>query len=437
MRYAYTFRWPAAILLLFLLGGTQAVKGQAGPPLGDDFIFFVDGTNTIVPQFAGVVVDDPVDPASGNKVLQMNYGNWAFNAFRFDQFEGVDLTQNQQAGDSLFVTFLSDPANAGQPNVTFTLTDKTDGSTADDGTADLEFRLQWHIPNSFHDGAWHTVGIPLPPDTWQGLEDWKAGGTLDSIAMAWVYGGAWSGGGFPVALDGTGPNSGDRPDLFQEFEWTNVYTLGVFFDNNTAGGPVYLDNVYIGNSDLDLSVANEPADAMSGVSFAANGGENLISWSPITGAGAYNIYVSETPFTAVSDPRVSQFTSVSASAPALEAHHLFEVPHESFSPLSFYYAVTTLSGFGVENTDITNSAGTVANPDLPIEPSIIQLSSTEADQLFNDLSTNTASGAGFPATTPVFHLDASHSVLGDAATLPDSDDDNSGNFWIGYSDVNE
>ena len=51
---------------LLLFAATDA-RGQAGPPLGDDFIFFVNGTNTLVPSFDGNIIDDPADPTNSDR----------------------------------------------------------------------------------------------------------------------------------------------------------------------------------------------------------------------------------------------------------------------------------------------------------------------------------------------------------------------------------
>ena len=408
---------------------------QPGPPLGDDFIFFVNGTNTLVPNFDGAIVDDPMDPM--NKVVQYTYGNWSFQAFRFEPTVGLDLTQNQSGGDVLHLRLLVDPANQGMPNVELMFEDKTDNSGADDGSADLPFRLVWRVPEHYRDGQWHTLDLPLPPATWQELEDAKAAGTLDSLAMYWTYAGAWSSGGFGVSLDGLGPTSSERPDLWKEFEWSNVQNLGFFWDNNSGGGNVWVDDVYIGRKDLDLSVANDPASAMTGVMFEATMEGNKISWTHSPEFGGYNVYMSPDMFTAVSDPGVSLVTSVPSTATMFEVMHRLEVFHASLAPVTLHYAVTSLSQFGVENLDISMSSGSVANPDLPIQAFITELTDDEGNQLFDDLAAGNVSREGFPDWLQPFVVDSTHSKLGDAAAGPDNDADLSAKVWAGYTTANE
>ena len=420
-----------AVLLLVV----HEARAQAGPPLGDDFILFVNGTNTLVPSFDGTVVDDPMDPT--NKVIQYNYGNWSFQAFRFEPTVGLDLTQNRDEGDVLHLRLLVDPGNAGMPNVELMFEDKTDFSGADDGSADLPFRLVWRVPEEMRNGEWHTLDIPLPPATWQELEDGKAAGTLDSLAMHWVYAGAWSTGAFGVALDGLGPTSGERPDLWKEFEWSNVQNLGFFWDNNTGGGNVWVDDVYIGRKDLDLSVANDPAAAMTGVSFAGSMDGNRISWSHSPDFGGYNVYMNVIPFTSLTDPGVTLLQNVPSDASMFEVLHRPEVIHQSLAPVTLFYAVTTLSQFGVENPDISMSSGTLSNPDLPIQALITELTEDEGNQLFDDLAAGNVSREGFPDWLQPFVVDSTHSKLGDAATGPDNDADLSAKVWAGYTADNE
>ncbi|NND71945.1 MAG: T9SS type A sorting domain-containing protein, partial [Rhodothermales bacterium] len=277
--------------------------------------------------------------------------------------------------------------------------------------------------------------IPLPPATWQELQDAKDSGTMDETFNAWVYGGAWSTGGFPIAMDGMGPNSGDNPNLFREFEWTNVRILGVFFDNNTnVGGPIWLDNVYVGNAGLDLSAANDPAGPMTAVTYTASEGFNLIEWSSEPDFGGYKVYVSES---AITDPAADgvQLLETLAFDDELSVEHMFELPSAEFSDISFYYAVTSLSFFGVENPDVSVSAGSLENPNLPIQPIILEMTDAEATTVFNNLAAGNVSPEGFPAVEP-FRINASHQSQGDAA-LPPDDSDLSAEVWTGFSNLNE
>lgn len=435
-------RFLSTFFLSMCLSCTLA-HAQAGPSLGDDFIIFVNGTNTLVPNFDGTVVDDPIDASTGGKVVQYTYGNWSYSAFRFDPAVGVDLSANRADGDVFHLRLLVDPANQGKPNVELLFEDKSDGSGANDGSADLPFRLVWRVPESMRDGQWHEVSIPLPPPTWQELEDAKAAGTLDAMARHWKYAGAWSSGGFGVGVgDEMGPNTTDNPSLWKEFEWTNVASIGFFFDNNQGGGNVYVDDLYIGRTGLDLSVANDPAAPMSGVTVVADGETNRVSWTHNPAFGGYNIYTNDIPFSGLpinQEPLATLLGSLTFNAPAFEFVHRIEIPHPYLlDALKPRYAVTSLSQFGVENPDISQSAVEIPdNSHLPIQPVILELTTAEADQLLTDLASGRASGDGFPDISEPFILNQAHSSLGDTQTLPDDDADNSAMFYMGYSQNNE
>ena len=417
-------------VLLLLFAATDA-RGQAGPPLGDDFIFFVNGTNTLVPSFDGAIVEDPTDPT--NMIVEYPYGNWAFQAFRFPADVGVDMSQNRADGDVLHARIWVDPANAGMPNVQLMFEDKTNGSPDMDLSADLPFRLVWRIPESMRDGQWHEVSIPLPPATYTELEDAKTANTLDGLDSLWKYAGAWSSGGFGVGIaDELGPNTTDNPDLWKEFEWTNVQNIGVFFDNNTSGGTIYLDDVYIGAENLDLSVANDPVGAAMGISVVATADSNMISWTPVDGADGYNVYSSVNEIMDISASGVS--LAARATGGATSVSHKMEVPHASLAPLTLHYAVTTLSGFGVENTDISMSTGDVSNENLPIQAHIAELTVDEVthltDQLFGDMFDNVVED-GFPDGYMPFELSEARSKPGDGGRIT-PDEDLSAKLWAGY-----
>ena len=432
-----TSRW--AVLLALVLASPFALA-QDVQELGDEFIFFVDGTNILVPEVQAETVNDPLNPTSGNKVAKFNAGSWTHSGFAWSRTVGVDASANVGAAygesDTLYINILSDVANATAANVSIMLSDKTDDSGANDGTADNEFRLLWQIPAWVHDGQWHELAIPLPPATQAALEDAKANNaSIDTLAAKWTYPGAWSSGGF-----GIGPGfGGDTNDpLWREFEWSNLYKIGPFWDNADGGGPIYLDNVYIGGPSTDIASASDAPTAMSGVTFGADGAANVVSWSAVDGASGYNVYASLQPITDISAQGVVALDRVRFDE-ELSLAHRYELPHPSFSATPVYYAVTTLSGFGVENSDVSSSAGSIANENLAVKPFIQKLTAAEADALFDDLSAGNATDASFPADQPVFIVDSSHRSPGDgssAATLPE-DSDSSARLKIGYSALNE
>ena len=439
-----TQRW---LVLLALAFASPTAFAQS---LGDEFILFVDGVNVLIPQLSqGDVVGDPLDPTSGNRVARFNGGNWTEGGFAWSpdgtEMEGVDATANVGAavgeGDTLFFRMLSDPANAGQGGVGIMISDATDGSAAqradiEAGTASADFksRLVWTIPPELHDGQWHDLALPLPPSTIEALEAARAAGELDDVTAGWAYTGAWSNGGYGVGVVGGFDPSNTDP-IYQAFEWDRVLRIGPFWDNNTGQGPIYMDDVYIGGPSTDISAASNPPPAMSGVSFAANGLVNTISWSDIDGAFGYNVYISEEPITDVRADGVALLERVGLDAPRTVDDRQ-EISHPSQGAPTVYYAVTSLSQFGVENPDVSASAGSVANGDLAQRAYIRGLTMAEADALFDDVSNGTVSDENFPDDQPVFVVDTSHRTIIEGTVVP-TDEDVSGRFMIGYTDLEE
>ena len=419
------------LIFVLLLTGAENVQGQAGPELGDDFIFFVNGVNTQVPEFTGTVVEDPTDAT--NKVAQFTYGNWSFQAFRFPAEVGVDLSKNRMDGDVLHARIWVDPANAGKPNVQLLLEDKAEDNGAQDGTSDFPFRLVWRIPEDMRNGEWHEISVPLPPATYTELEDAKTAMELDGLDSLWKYAGAWSTGGFGVGVaDELGPATTENPNLWEEFEWTNVQNLGVHFDNNQGGGTIYLDDVYIGAEDLDISGESTPPNPATSASAVATADSNTVSWTAIDGVGGYKVYYSLDEITGVQEPGVGLVGEFGPDVTS--ASHKIDVPHSSLAPLTLHYAVTTLSESGVENNDISLSTSSVENADLPLQPYITDLTETEvehlSDLLFGDSFENITNG--FPENYRPFELNREHSKPGDGGRLSD-DDDLSGKLWAGYN----
>ncbi|MEQ9104863.1 MAG: T9SS type A sorting domain-containing protein [Rhodothermales bacterium] len=420
------------LFALFLMTAPTTVAQDTAEPLGDDFILFFDGPNVLIPTVNPQVVSDPLNPASDNRVAKFNYGNWSAGGFQWGRNVGVDMTanvsENAGEGDTLYVSLLVDPANAGMPGVSLTIFDKTDDSTARDGSADLHMRLQWPIPEALRDGTWHDLAIPLPPTTAAALNAAKDGmdvngaplaTPLDDNAANWSYGGAWSLGGFGVWAPGECVDAA----CFAEFQWDAVQALTVFFDNSSGGGPIYLDNVYIGGPGTDVSAATAVPAPMAGVSFSTDGDENVVSWSHNPEFGGYNVYVSESAITSASllAGEATLLTSLPFSATSFEARHSFEVPHGSLAPMPLYYAVTSKSMFGVENTDVSAASQLVENDELPVQPYILMATDDEANVIFDNVAAGVVSDAGFPDVAP-FVVNQARSRAGDAP-LPTDDAD--------------
>ena len=407
-----------------------------GPALGNDFVFFASGTNTRIEAFDGSPEADPLDSDSEETVLRYHYGRYQF--FRFARDLGADLTSNMATGDLLHLRLLVDPRvpDRDRGNPALVLEDKTDDSRAEDGSADLPFRVTWRIPEELRDGQWHELAIPLPPSIWRDLDDARSQGRLSGLVQHWHYNGAATVAGFRVATDGRGPESGERPELWKEFEWGNVQALGVAWESD-GGGSVWVDDVYIGRPGLDLSTADSPVLAMSGVTVSKRLVGNVISWDPDPSFGGYNVYASTDPITDATADDVYLLEYFSSNAAATALTHRLEVPHASFVPLEAHYAVTSLSIHGVENLDVSASSGSVNNPLLPVSAVIVELTEREADMLRTSLSGGTASGEGFPEWLEPFRVDALHSSPGGSGRLPERDDELSGSLQMGHSVQNE
>ena len=226
-----------------------------GPGLGTDFIFFSSGTNTRMNAFDGNLVPDPLGRGEEEIVLHYEFGR--YQSFQFPRNLGVDLTSNQARGDLLHLRLLVDSRmpsrDKGSP--VLVLEDKTNDRRIGDGTVDLPFRATWRIPEELRDGQWHELAIPLPPMTWKELEDARSQNTLNGLAQHWYYNGATTAEGLQVATDGDGPETSERPELWQEFEWGNVQAIGIAWEND-GGGDVWIDDLYIGKPGLDLSIAD-------------------------------------------------------------------------------------------------------------------------------------------------------------------------------------
>lgn len=455
-RHALT-RYAAGAFALLLCAGVVAHTAEAqAPALGDSFIFFVDGVN---PHLEGVdggeVVADPKD--GDNKVLKLDNGNYNYHGFRFGRGNTTaektgsprDLTANRDAGNVLHFRIMVDPANpnmdgSGDIVQQYRLAIQFEDYRENQGEAENSnnpFRLRWAIADSLRDGEWHTVSVTLPPATWAELEAAKTDGSLSGHESQWLYAGSWA--GFSIGLDLLGPDAtADRADLWTEFEWDNVEALGIQWDWGEAeneGAPIYLDDVYIGPAGLDLSDAKGEPAAMSNIMGDGDGPVNVVSWTHNPDFGGYNVYWSAAPITDVTADEVYFLAKVS-EAP-YEARHEIEIPHSfSVEGSTLYYAVTSLSQFGVENRDVSGSAVAIDNQDLAVSPAILSLTPAQDNTLFDAVNAGTVSKEGFPDESMPFVVDDMHSQLSEnGVTLPASNDDLSASVWVAYfpGDVDE
>ena len=161
----------AATVLLFAGIVVHDAQSQA-QPLGDHYIFFVDGVNPDLDRVDGAeVVNDP--DGSDNKVLKLNHGeHHPYQGFRFDGADGRahaprDMTANRDAGNVLHFRMLVDEANAESGgdlrNLAIQLEDFSAYIEGQEETGNLPFRLRWIIPADMRNGEWHEVSVVLPP----------------------------------------------------------------------------------------------------------------------------------------------------------------------------------------------------------------------------------------------------------------------------------
>ena len=422
--------FAAALLIL----PASLTFSQAGPALGADFIFFRNGTNLSIHSADG---DEEADPNDATEIsLRYDYGDWYFPHFGWDRSVGVDMTANHNSGDVLHLRLRVDPANAGKADTFIMMEDKSN-----DQPEDLPMRLVWRIPESMRDGNWHDLDIPLPPMVCQDLADARA--SLTGLDQHWYYGGSWSNatqrvGGYDDDCAGTS----DGAQYWKEFEWTNVWALGAFWDYNTGGGSIWIDDVYIGQTGLDLTVADAIPAAMDNISLDQTKFGNMVTWTTNPDFGGYRVYGSSMPITDLSMDNATTLGTLTSSDSSLMHYH--QLLHPDLRPDSSmanmyapHYAVTSLSQFGVENRDVSNSTLQADNGTVRISPIILELSADGEAMLLNSLSSGEASGMGFDDGWIPFWLGMGNYTLGDAAALPDDDDDLSGKFWLGYSEMNE
>ena len=441
--HCFIARFAGGAVTVLLFAGIVVHSAQAqAPALGDHYIFFVEGVNPDIEQVDGVdVVNDP--EVSDNKVLRLNQGDHAYQAFRFVTGDGGtgtprDMTANRDAGNVLHFRMLVDAANASSGGTESALAIQLEDFGENVGEAgNNPFRLRWVIPTDMRNGEWHEVSVTLPPPTYNELETAKTDGTISGQEANWIYAGSWA--GFAIGLDLMGPQTAERPDLWTEFEWDNVWALGIQFDWPTAGadgGPIYLDDVFIGPADLDLEDAADLPAAMSGVTVRADGAVNVVSWTHNPDFGGYNVYAGAAPITDVTDPDVLFLEKVSPDAEAFEVRHQAELPYSSGGS-TLYYAVTSLGTLGAENPDVSNSAVEINNPDLAVSPPVLSLTDAEAEALFDAVNSGTVSNENFPAGSMPFVVDDTHSQLSELLTLPDNNADLSGSVWVAYYGGND
>lgn len=430
--------------LLFV--GTATVNAQDKTTFTEDgYIFFINGSNVLIPNLDGATSVDPLDPTSDNLAYRINFGNWAESGFRWNEGApdsgGVDMTaligDNYGESDTLFVRFLADTANANIGNFFLAMFDTRTG--LEYGTDNLPFRCLWYIPMEMRDGNWHELALPLPPATRAALDSAQAGKKLDgtdldvevdSLLLAnWSYPGAWA----------NGVGVFDPADAeYKDFEWNAVAKFGVFWDVNGGGGPIYFDYYSIGVPPSEL-VDNPPAQA-SNISATAAEGVNTITWDAVNGAAGYNVYFSESTISSITADGVVLLGSFDAEDARSQAHEIV-APHPSLaSGFTAHYAVTSKSPFGAESAPAPVS---VTGDTKVAENYAVELDQTALDAVFDAISAaafpDQATLAGFfPEGYAPFEISSTARLYQVNGTAPENDADISGKWWVGFgSELNE
>lgn len=435
----------AVSALYLLMPFVQTANAQTS--LGNEFIIFVEGKNVLVPFFDGTTIKDPMN--ANNTVASFPYGDYAAPGFRWANETGVDMTGMVGAtvaagGATLYLRLLVDPANAGAHACTPLHGDDCLSITIFDGfnnSGDREGRLKWFIPDAMRDGQWHDLAIPLPPSTAAALDAAKLGKNVDGtdlatplnpLAMNWEYVGGWSGYGWGGTA---GSPHGSADPNWQEFEWNKVRGIAAHFDWSGGGGRMLIDNLYFGSATTDLSSATGKPAAMSGVTFAADGAKNKVSWTHNSQNGGYRVYADAAAITQarLDAGEVSIHSELAFNVASFSVVDNYEIPHGSLKPLSLHYAVTTVSLFGQENTDVSASSGVITNPNLATQAYVVEVDNAGANEIFNSLSVGTVIDKGFPSYTIPFKVDPTHWSAGDGGVVPASVDDLSGVYKVGFN----
>ena len=298
-------------LLAVTVAGALVLRSGSGdgPYLGTEFAIFVDSTSALFPENEGEVVADPDDPE--NPVLMLPYANWASVAVAFDEKIGADfsamVSEDPTQTQTLHLRMLVDasfedrgPCTAvGSNCLSLSFFDAFGGpqdpASIDAGLGNPPMRLKWFIPDSLRDGVWHDLAIPLPPTTFDALEDARAAGSLTPLQARWHYTGAWAE-SYGIGCCGSAlPTTQDS--LWQEFEWDAVSRIGIQYDfADGLGGAVWVDDFYVGDRYTDVSNLGTPALIHPTLSSPENQAEDIpatvtLRWSGRRGA-AHDVQVS-------------------------------------------------------------------------------------------------------------------------------------------------
>lgn len=321
---------------------------QETSPLGDDFIFFVEGVNTSVPALPGAsVIKDTKNPETRGNVVSISGGAFFQNGFFWEVGGqgGVDFSANIASGDSVFISVRLDSTQInGGKTIGLTIADVTNGTDSD-----LQFGITWRFPAEFYDNEWHDLVIPLPYATWAKHDSAKLGKNIKGQALPedslystyqarWSFDPAWSN----VSFSEVGPADA----RFKDVEWNKVGRFAISLNNNQSA-TVFVDKFWVGSSKTDVSVATSAASPATGLAAAQPTNSNVrLTWAPADETvGSFNLYYSGSAITDITSPEVFLLGNFKTSDD-LEFTHTSSVPHPSVTNVDYHYAVVTTNKWG-------------------------------------------------------------------------------------------
>ncbi|MEM6646870.1 MAG: DUF4397 domain-containing protein, partial [Bacteroidota bacterium] len=402
------------------------------PVMDDEFIFFVEGPNVDVEQMRqAIVVDDPDEP--GNKVAQFAMGSFTQRGFHWDS-EGVNMQAQVERGDTLFMRLRV--ASDQSRDLELTFRDFFVGN-ADPNLQDIQFSVNWTVPEAFYDDTWRDIELPLPFPTRAAQDSARVGKNADGTPMAnplspddpklqWSYGDAWI--GSPV---------GPSHPLWKDFTWFKVAIVGMA--GQGSGYDWWMDDVYIGGAGTDLSVGTQaPSSPLPTISAVVSPARDSVTvrWThdPASDISGYRLLYRGEPIDGVTDEIASVVGSYAASA---ELEYTFPVfsPHPNVADQTYHLALAGSNQYSFIPDDAPLSATSITTRGMDI-PFIYALSADQEAAIINNLDSEVASPDGFDTSMMPFELvgefDPSDPENHPYSGRYHGPDDGSAKIWMAY-----
>ena len=424
-------------------GGNVGTEPEPEPqepndPLGDNFIFFVEGVNTAIPSVGGSTVTDQVDAENRGNVRQISGGSFFQTGFFWEDEGGVDFTANINDVDTVYFKARLNPADFNNDEARYTvgltIADVTNGTDQD-----LQFGITWRFPAADYDNTWHEYTIPLPKATWaahdSALKDLDVNGDplpeseqYNDAQRRWTFDPAWSG--------VTGSEVGPEDDRFKNVEWENLGRVAISLGNNLSG-TAYIDDFYIGSeSAVDLSVATAAATPASGLTATEVTTDSVrVSWDAAANdVGSFNLYYSGSEITDVTAEDVFSLGNFRADG-ATEFTHAVYRPINTEAPGTYHYAIEATNLYSYTPPDAVPSKTSIAPTGKTIAH-IFSMNDAEQQSVFDMLTAGNMDQAEqlFSTKLPF--------KLGDDAFAANSDaynglSDASADVYVGHGQITE